>query len=462
MIIKKMKLCAQLLLLFCILLTQAVAADSVPGWLEQIQKQKNVKPEAMLQLMLDHKAEYGALPDPVKVVWHNELAQLYQTLGRYRDQLKEAQNGLALAGESKTKARAELFYSLGFALEEQREYARAGELYRKGLALAEELKDEQLIIDGLLNKAAIQAEDNNMETAMKTLKEAYQRAVKLNNKESLAGVNAELGLMYAALMSDEEARSLLQESYRLYDELGWEKYKVAVWYNLAETYRYQDKHDQALAIFDQMLKTALRSEDPVQIYYASLGLASVHTKLKKFDAAVSYMEQADKYLSQLQSDFQLSEHHLEKAMIYRALGQTSLALQQVDLAAEKLGNKSNMSERFYKLHFDRMRSRLYADTNEFEKAYRTLDTFVSDFLSLQDEQRELQVQKLRLEFDAERQLARNELLQKDNELQALRLQEIEQKRQNQWLWIALLGSTSLVLLVVLLWQLRRRQPQPTA
>lgn len=462
MIIKKMKLCTQLLLLFCILLTQVEAADGVPAWLEQVQKQKNVKPEAMLQLMLDHQAEYGGLPDPVKVVWHNELSQLYEALGRHRDQLKEAQNGLSLAGESKTKARAELFYSLGFALEEQREYARAGELYRKGLALAEELKDEQLIIDGLLNKAAIQAEDNNMETAMKTLKEAYQRAVKLNNKESLAGVNAALGLMYAALMSDEEARSLLQESYRLYDELGWEKYKVWVWYNLAETYRYQDKHEQALQIFDQMLKTALRAEDPVQIYYASLGLASVHTKLKKFDAAVSYMEQADKYLSQLQSDFQLSEHHLEKAMIYRALGQTSLALQQVDLAAEKLGNKSNMSERFYKLHFDRMRSRLYADTNEFEKAYRTLDTFVSDFLSLQDEQRELQVQKLRLEFDAERQLARNELLQKDNELQALRLQEIEQKRQNQWLWIALLGSTSLVLLVVLLWQLRRRKPQPTA
>lgn len=165
MIIKKMKLCTQLLLLFCILLTQVEAADGVPAWLEQVQKQKNVKPEAMLQLMLDHQAEYGGLPDPVKVVWHNELSQLYEALGRHRDQLKEAQNGLSLAGESKTKARAELFYSLGFALEEQREYARAGELYRKGLALAEELKDEQLIIDGLLNKAAIQAEDNDMETA---------------------------------------------------------------------------------------------------------------------------------------------------------------------------------------------------------------------------------------------------------------------------------------------------------
>ena len=60
---------------------------------------------------------------------------------------------------------------------------------------------------------------------------------------------------------------------------------------------------------------------------------------------------------------------------------------------------------------------------------------------------------------AQRQQAQNELLAKDNELQALRLQEAERKRQNQWLWIGLFGCTSLVLLVLLLWQLARRQAQ---
>jgi hypothetical protein len=74
----------------------------------------------------------------------------------------------------------------------------------------------------------------------------------------------------------------------------------------------------------------------------------------------------------------------------------------------------------------------------------------------------LQVQKLRLSFDAERQQAKNELLQKDNELQALRLQEVERKRQIQWLWIGLFASTSLILLTLLLWQWRRRRQSLTA
>lgn len=466
MIIKTMKLCVQLLISWYLLcaasLSHAATGADLPDWLVQMQQQKNVKPAAMLQLALDHQSQLEQLSDAAKVVFYSELSLIYQNLGRYQDQMTQAQRGLLTLGELKSRTRAELLFSLGFALEMQREYTQAAELYRKGLALAQELNDEKLTIEGLLNKSAMQSEDNDMQAAMLTLKEAYQRAMRLNDKEMMAAVNAEMGLLYASLMSDEEARSLLQESYRLYDELGWEKHKVMVWYNLAVTYRYQDKIDQALAIFDQMLKTALRAEDPVQIYYASLGLAIVSSKQKKFDAAVAYMEQADKYLPSLQSAFQLSEHHFEKAVIYRALGQTTLAFQQVDLAIEKLGDKSNMSDRFYKLHFDKLKAALYADNGEFEKAHQSLKNFLNNYMDLQDEQRDLQVQKLRLEFDAERQQARNQLLQKDNELQALRLQEIEQKRQNQWLWIALLASTSLVLLIVLLWQWRRRRPLPSA
>jgi len=460
-----MKLCAQLLITLSLLINAnlAMATDvALPDWLLQVQQQKNVKPEAMLQLALDHQQEVATMENSGKVVFYNELSLIYQNLGRYQDQMSEAQRGLLLLGEQKERTRAELLFSLGFALEMQREYTQAAELYRKGLALAQELKDEKLIIEGLLNKAAMQSEDDDLQAAMLTLKDAYQRAMRLNDKSMIAAVNAEMGLMYASLMSDDEAGSLLQESYRLYDELGWEKHKVMVWYNLAVTYRYQDKNEQALAIFDQMLKIALQAEDPIQIYDASLGLAIISSKQKKFDAAVAYMEQADKYVPYLQSASQLSGHHFEKALIYRALGQTTLAFQQVDLAIESLGDKSSMSDRYYKLNVDQLRSALHADTGEFEKAYQGLKKFLNDYLDLQDEQRDLQVQKLRLEFDAERQQARNELLQKDNELQALRLQEIEQKRQNQWLWIALFASTSLVLLIVLLWQWRRRRPQPSA
>ena len=67
------------------------------------------------------------------------------------------------------------------------------------------------------------------------------------------------------------------------------------------------------------------------------------------------------------------------------------------------------------------------------------------------------MQKLRLGFDAERQKAKNELLKKDNELQALRLQDVERNRQIQRMWISIFAFTSLILLTLLVWQWKRRR-----
>ena len=93
------------------------------------------------------------------------------------------------------------------------------------------------------------------------------------------------------------------------------------------------------------------------------------------------------------------------------------------------------------------------------KAYQTLDKFFEAYIDLQDNKRDMDVQKLRLSFDAERQEARNQLLEKDIELQALKLQEIERNRQIEWLWLAVFACTSLVLFILLLWQWTRRRAQ---
>lgn len=455
---KSRKLWAIFLLLALICLPSR-AEDSValPEWLLQIQQHKYKKPEAMLQLAQQHEAEFGNWPAQQQAIWLNELSQIYEILGRYRDQLSVAERGLALTSKDLNKVRVELLFGMGFALETQREYDAANDYYKKGMVMAEQLKDEKLIIQGMTNLAAMLAEDSEDPKALDMLKQAYDRAVKLKNKEMLALVQAEIGLMYVSLAIDDEARQFLEESFRLFDELGWVKSKLTVWYNLASTYRYLKKPEKALEIFDQMLKVSLEQEDPISLYYAYMGLAGTSREVKKLDAAITYIEKAETYLPSLQSTFQISEHHFIKAQIYRSLGQSNLALQEVDLATQQLDGSKNTSDRFYALHFDDLRARLYADSGDYEKAYHNLDKFFKAYIDLQDDQRDLDVQKLRLSFDAERQQARNALLEKDNELQALRLQEIERNRQIQWLWIAIFACTSMILLTLLWWQWTRRR-----
>ena len=462
---KSKKLWHSIILFSLLWLHQAWAAadPALPDWLAQVQQNKYKKPEAMLQLAKERETEFGLWPLEVQAVWLSEVASIYEVLGRFREQMAMAERGLALTADQKTPTRVELLFSMGFSLETQREYALANEYYQKGMTLAESLQNEKLIIQGLTNLAAIFSEENESSKALDMLKQAYDRAVKLNDIEMLALVQAELGLMYTMLAIDDEGQQFLEESFRLFDQLGWAKSKLTVWYNLASTYGFLDKQEQALAIFDQMLKVSLEQEDPVSLYFSYMGLANTHRRLKKLDAAITYIEKAEIYLPSLQSTFQISEHHFIKAKIYRSLGQISLAMQQVDLAAEQLDESKNTSDKFYALHFDDLRARLYADEGNYEKAYRTLDKFFEAYIDLQDNERDMDVQKLRLSFDAERQEARNQLLEKDNELQALKLQEIERNRQIQWLWMAIFACTSLVLFILLLWQWTRRRaqsPQP--
>ncbi len=437
--------------------TVSEAAAPLPAWLLEIQQKKFQKPQQMLQIALAKEAESAKWPVALQASYFNEIALIYEVLGRHRDQLATAEHALALIPDAEDRTKIELLFSIGFALEMHREYGQANDYYEKGMALAKKIADEKMQIQGLLNLSAMLQEEYQEQEALEMLKEAYDRAVALKDKEMLGAVNAELGLMYTGLGSDEEARQLLEESYRIYDELGWEKAKIAIWYNLASTYRYINKAEQALGLFEQMLKVSLIDEDPVNLYFAYMGMATTSRQLKRIDAAVAYLEKAEIYLPHLQSTFQLSVHHFEKALIFRSLGQTSLAMQEVNLATEQLQSDKNVSDKFYRLHFEEFRARLYADSGDFDKAYSTLNRFFRDYVALQDDKRDLQVQKLRLGFDAERQKAKNELLKKDNELQALRLQDVERNRQIQRMWISIFAFTSLILLTLLVWQWKRRR-----
>lgn len=432
-------------------------AEALPEWLQQVQQKKHQQPEAMLQLASGYEAEFGTWSPLLQVTWLNEMAVLYEVLGRHHEQLAVAERGLALLADTPHPLRIELLYSMGFALEMQQDYGMADYYYQQGMALAEQLQHEKLIIQGLTNLAVMRTEESNDSTALDMLKQAYDRAMLLQDQETLALVQSELGMMYARHGAEEEARKFLTSAYQILDELGWVKSKLSVWYNLAAIYQYINKPEQALQIYDQMLKISLEQEDHVSLYFAYLGLARTSQEIERWDAALAYMDKAEQYLPKLQSTFQFGEHHFTKALIYRGLGQTSLAMQQIDLATNRLNTSVNMSDRFFALHLEQLRSRLYADTGEYEKAYLSLHAFLRDYLELQDDKRELDVQKLRLSFDTERQQARNALLEKDNELQALRLKEIERSGLMQWLWLAVFASTSVILSFLLFWQWRRRR-----
>ncbi|MBY0417513.1 MAG: hypothetical protein K2W88_05560 [Pararheinheimera sp.] len=449
------------LLSLCFCLAAPLQADdtALPEWLAQVKQQKAQQPEQMLLLLEQKQAAFGDWPTQVQVQYLLQLADVYESLGKHQQQQEVAERGLALLGERRDLTSIDFWNNLGFALEMQSQYQQALHYYLQASALAAELKAEKLHIEADINIAAIYSVQDQFQEALVLLKSSYDRAVLLKDPEILAYVNAELGLLYVGLGFDKEAIQFMEKAIAGYDALGWQKDKMDVLFNLARSYSYLEQYDKAMQSYDQLLQLAIAQKDQANLYFAYLGLASTSKDNEKLDAALAYIEKAEQYLPGLQSTYQNSTHHYEKALIYRELGQTSLASQELAQAEQSLSKEENNASQSSQLWLLNLKARLEADSGRYQKAYEHLDQFFKGYHKLRNKEHELSVEKLRLGFDAERQQAQNELLAKDNELQALRLQEAERKRQNQWLWIGLFGCTSLVLLVLLLWQLARRQAQ---
>ena len=449
------KLCHYFCLLSWLCLSFGLQAEAIPDWLLQLDNMKYQQPEQSLTILNEHQPEFATQPAAVQAYWLRQQAAVYSALGRHQQQQQAARQALELLKDTESALKVEVWYELGYALEMEVQLTQALSHYQQGTALATLLDNEKLILRGQINQAAILSDQNDDKQALSLLKAVYQRAELLQDPEILAEVNAQLGLMYSSLAFEDDAVAFLQRALVLYQQLGWVKNEIAVLFNLARTFSYQQKYQQSLDHFNQMLQRSLNANDVVNLYHAYLGLAITSAEMSRTEAALGYIEKAEQYLPRLQSSYHVQSHHYEKALIYRDLEQTSLAMQHVMLAEQAAEQPAEQVEHVT-LAIKLLRAELLAQQDQYQKAYLVMQDFVDGFQLLRNKENELALERIRLEFDSERHQVRSNLLEAENELKALRLQEVERKRQIQLLWLGSLGCTTLILLGIVLWQFSRR------
>ncbi len=425
-----------------------------PTWLVQVQQLKYQKPHEALAILAQYDSTYSSWPLQEQLWWLYENTDVNGLLGRFRQQQEFAERGLALMGEQQSELKGKFWYNLGFSYEMLGDFDSATEYYRQGMETAKQLEHEALQIEGMINQSAIMFEQDQAPEALEYLKKAFDRAQKLENQQMLAETQAQLGLVYLALSFD-ESNQFLQEALRLFESMGQDLNSISVQLNLAVKHRFAGEYTEATQLLDQILKRALAINDDYMIYQTFIEFSVIATEQNQLDNALSYMQKAEQYLSAIQQRSVIADHHYQKAQLLQKLGQTSLALQEVNVLLQLLSDSKVAMDQYMVLYGQQLKASLLADAGEFEQAYQQMDDFLSGYLSLQDEKRDLAVQKLRLSFDNERQRARNESLSKDIELQRLRLQEIEYHRQQQWLLTGVLACATLVLFLIMLWQWRR-------
>ncbi|MEE2024209.1 tetratricopeptide repeat protein [Alkalimonas mucilaginosa] len=438
--------------------SQAVPLGA-PAWLQQVIEQKRIQPETMLVLLQQHEDQIPTLPLQIQRSAYLQFASIYGMLGEHQQQLNYARKGLAL-DDRIDAVRIQLMFNLGFATEIQDNYLQAQQYYQQGTQLAEQLGLASLRFKGLMNQAAILRAQDHYQEALSLLQQVYQQSSELDDPEIEAEIHAELGLLYATVFED-EAVAFLEQAYGMFKAMGWRTSKIAVLYNLAQTYSALEQYEQAFSTYQRILTVSQQYDDQLNLYYAYLGLAITSYETGRFNSALTYIQKAEEFMQQLQSPMRHVMHFYEKATIYSGLEQYSQALQQLLLSEQLLQELDHVESAVMLLNIQFMQAEVRASLGQYEQAYALLQDFLSLFRERFTQESQAALNSLRLNFEYEREQSERALLLKDNELQALRLQEAERKRLIQWLWTAVFAITSLVLMILLLWQRKLRHSAET-
>lgn len=435
-----------ILLGFCWFFSFALAAQDLPEWLRQAAENKHRAPNASLVLLQENETQFALLSPEQQATWLNIQATVLSHLGRYPEQQVAAQRGLDLVMNQPGALQIELMLELGYAAEMQLALTEAISWYQRALQQAQALNHPKLRLKATINLAAVDLLQERDKVALEALQHAYQEIQQLQDVELLAEINAQLGLMYSTLLFAEEATGFLEQALTLYRQLEWPKHQVTILYNLARNYSFLQDFTAALQHYDLMLQAARQEQDLAGMYHAYSGMGITNNEMGRPQVAINYMQKAEEFLPVIQADYYRAGHHFEKALIYQKLQQTSLALQQLQLAEEYLINLQQDEERHKLLSLLYLKTELLAEQGQYERAYLQLKEFVKGFQQARDKENELAIEKIRLNFEAERDAASRHLREQELQVQTLRLAEKQHNQILYWLLFMVLALVGLLIL----------------
>ena len=178
------------------------------------------------------------------------------------------------------------YRQLGFIHGRQNNFPAAAEYYLSALKINEQMKNQTGIFYSLLNVAAVQADQKDLDAAVQTSLKAYLLAKKANNRKWLILSHIRLGGLYIgrnpayALQHHQKALALTNDS----DVSN----RAIILTKIGRIYINKGDYDKAMKVFDDAL--ALATEKDLKRTCSELwhAMGVIYFKKKNYDKSISY------------------------------------------------------------------------------------------------------------------------------------------------------------------------------
>jgi signal transduction histidine kinase len=399
------------------------------------------------------------------VAQNKNLDALYQQLSKSTDnrntvnignkisaELKSINADSALAIAQKSLALAEQenyqygigtsYLSIGLANSAKGRYELLKDYTKKAMAIAEKINNDSLMAYSLVAMGSYNYDKGNYDIAIEKAITAIRIFEKTANPAGILKAKTVMAQVYQLKNDLPRAQQILQENLQLFPKIDDVKIKIGTLHTLANVYGMQEKYKEALALDSQGI--VLCEVEKTAFYKSSFydNMANCYMYSNRFAEAKKY------FLLCLQIDSSF-DNRKQMSDTYLNLGNLMLMQKKYTEAENYLKHSVSLSDTTgyqqgkYSAYL--ILSDLYKSTNQYEKAFETLQTANTVKAKIINETTEGKIAELETVYQTEKKE------------QQLKLQQSQLSRKNFLLWG--LGIVSALLIFTGFSFYRRRQIQ---
>lgn len=377
---------------------------------------RNTDPQKSIEFAEEVLPEIDQIENSVnRAIFLNNLGWAYYNIKEFQNALDVTKRALVLSEQIDHQGLISFsLNSLGTIYWGQNNYKKALENHLKALKISETLNDSVNIAKTMNNIGLILFAEDNYDKCLEYYLKALEIQNELGNKLDIAITNQNIAHVYGMLDDYEKTIQYHISSLKLAEEIGYERLVGVILTNMAISYAYMDKIELALEYFDRALTITRRLDDKGNIARALHYIAAINKDKGKYDEAISIEREALEMAQEINDQLQI-KYILEEL------------------------------------------SYMYADLNDFEKAYNNHVRFKEINDSIFNIEKFEQITEMETKYETEKKEQQITLLEKDNTIAGMKI-----KRQRLLLLYSAIGVVLILAFVLILSNLYRQKTKTAA
>ncbi len=388
----------------------------------------------------------------VRLLWLIRMIEAANYSYQFKVFDARVEQGLALIDENTpVEIKAIVFTYKGVSEQRKGEYDKAIIRLSQSVELARSSQQYFIYTYSLAELAYAKSLAEQYESALGDLQEAYRSASNLDSEFLLGLVEESYGALYGYMDNHKNSITHYQKAHNRYIELGYPFYIGETSFGIATTYRYWKKWPLALEWFKRYKKAVIQFESSYASFFYHYGIGMTYAEKGNCSNALQAISEAI-----MISGFKDYKAELYKRMAFCLASFKDFIGADSALAEAKIiyAEMPELKGTSWELELEKISAQIAAMNGEFEKAYKILEKYHQDYLTVQQVSSSKRIEKLELEMRRER--AELELLEIDrqSQLQKLKLNNQQRKIELQQFWLYGFIIITLIIVTVVIWQLR--------